>query len=421
MSWRVSLLSVALLVVTVACAQPRPERTPLPDLPDRIEFPAVTTTSTDPVPDDGGCYVVQAVGAVVTTTQAGFDAVEVLEEGDVITSFDGTTIIGRASLIAAVTGRRPGESVVLEFSRDGVAQEATVRLGPDPDDATVGRIGVGLSTAIEGVAVGDLDTAAPAGETHNVVVGNRLLQVDLRDGVWFGPGIPAPQSSIVDVDGRIYVADPGGLPLLASVDGGGPIPVPTDGRPLLRALSNMGTRLLLSVQDGAGFRIIAVDVGAEAPAWSWAPVDALGTVAEPLIAFASPTGEYAVVSLTQDDTRVATLFDVGGRMIAGFGTGRELVPTAGVFAGWFDATHVAYITATASTVSVSTLDVTDLTSSVIAELAADEELRQVWAAGDGRHIATVSQPDTILHDVESETNHLLSRNCELGFIGGPSL
>jgi PDZ domain len=420
MSRRVSLLLIALFVLVAACAQARPARTPLPTLPDDIEFLAITTTTADPIPNDGSCYLVQAVGATVTSTLEGYDAAAVLHAGDVITSFDGIPVTGPAALILAVSAHSPGDTVRLEYTRDGSARSTDIVLGAASDDAAAAHIGVGIDTAISGAALDELDEAPVPIGAHYAIVGTSLLRVLLGDGIWFPTGIAAPSSSIVDVAGGLFVADPAGLPILASIDAGTSIPIPIEGHALSRALTSMQDRVLISVHDGPAYRILAIDQGASSPAWTWRVADGLGATAEPLLGYESPLGDLAILTLEQAGSRYS-LLDSAGEVVAGFGSAQELIPVGGAFAGWFDATHIAYVTSAASGISLSTIDVALFTSTVVANIDSDEELRQAWSAADGRHVATVGETDTTLYDLTSNTRHLLARNCEIGFIGGSSL
>ncbi len=55
-----------------------------------LVFPTVASTNSDPVPDDGTCYLVESTGSYESSIQPGYDAGNVLQPGDVITGLDAT-------------------------------------------------------------------------------------------------------------------------------------------------------------------------------------------------------------------------------------------------------------------------------------------------------------------------------------------
>ncbi len=75
-------------------------------------------------------------GATVAEVVQGSPAAEAgLTEGDVITELDGETIAGTEDLIAAIAGRKPGESVTVEVERDSKSSSLKVTLGTQPAES----------------------------------------------------------------------------------------------------------------------------------------------------------------------------------------------------------------------------------------------------------------------------------------------
>jgi len=78
-----------------------------------------------------GIAVVQAVdsgeaGVTVGQVEAGSGAAAA---GDIIIALDGAPINSYASLVDAIGGKQPGETVTVTIVRDGQKQEAEVTLG----------------------------------------------------------------------------------------------------------------------------------------------------------------------------------------------------------------------------------------------------------------------------------------------------
>lgn len=72
-------------------------------------------------------------GAQVVQVEAGSPGAEAgLQEGDVVTSIDGTPIDSSAELVAAIRSREPGTEITLGVSRQGQDAEVTVTLGEAP-------------------------------------------------------------------------------------------------------------------------------------------------------------------------------------------------------------------------------------------------------------------------------------------------
>jgi S1-C subfamily serine protease len=73
-------------------------------------------------------------GAIVSEVQAGSPAAKLgLQVGDVVTSVDGVEINGQAGLIAAIRDSAPGDTVTVDYSRDGKALSGKATLVARPD------------------------------------------------------------------------------------------------------------------------------------------------------------------------------------------------------------------------------------------------------------------------------------------------
>jgi serine protease Do len=59
-----------------------------------------------------------------------------LRAGDVIVSVDGQPLTDSRQLVSMISNKRPGDTVEIEYNRDGDTREATIRLGRRPGDET---------------------------------------------------------------------------------------------------------------------------------------------------------------------------------------------------------------------------------------------------------------------------------------------
>jgi putative serine protease PepD len=72
-------------------------------------------------------------GAELMQVESGSPAaVAGLEVGDVVVAFDGAQVSSAIDLVAAVTPREPGETVVLTVVRDDQSSEVELTLGESP-------------------------------------------------------------------------------------------------------------------------------------------------------------------------------------------------------------------------------------------------------------------------------------------------
>ena len=90
-------------------------------------------------------YTVPGLPQVASLTEGGA-AEGVLEVGDLITSVDGTAVDSSAEAVELVGQHAPGDEVDLTIRRGDDTQDVKLTTKPDPQDASVPRIGVGLGT-----------------------------------------------------------------------------------------------------------------------------------------------------------------------------------------------------------------------------------------------------------------------------------
>src|SRR5690606_5615348 len=73
----------------------------------------------------------------------------VLAPGDIIASVDGTEIAEPADLTELITAQPVGTTVEVEYLRDGEPATAKLTTAPDPEDASVSRIGVMITAEVD--------------------------------------------------------------------------------------------------------------------------------------------------------------------------------------------------------------------------------------------------------------------------------
>lgn len=76
-------------------------------------------------------------GAYITGVYAGTGAAEAgLEEGDIVTAFDGEAVTSASDLMIDVRSKNPGDKVTLTVDRDGETKDVEVTLGSDGSEGT---------------------------------------------------------------------------------------------------------------------------------------------------------------------------------------------------------------------------------------------------------------------------------------------
>lgn len=99
-----------------------------------------------------------------------------LAVGDVITALDGSSVVTRSQLVDAIVSHKPGDTVRLDYARDGVRRSASVTLAGNPADESVAFLGVAsMSTGY--VRQGAADAAGWAVRDSVSSVGNSVKGV----------------------------------------------------------------------------------------------------------------------------------------------------------------------------------------------------------------------------------------------------
>ena len=76
-------------------------------------------------------------GAYISAVSSGSGAAEAgLEEGDIVTKFDGNAVDSASDLMLDVRSKSPGDKVTLEVNRDGDTKQIEVTLGSDESSQT---------------------------------------------------------------------------------------------------------------------------------------------------------------------------------------------------------------------------------------------------------------------------------------------
>jgi len=94
-------------------------------------------------------YLGYPVRVAVAEVVAGGPADGVLAPGDFITSVDGTEVTEPEDLTELITSQPVGTTVEVEYLRDGEPATAKLTTAPDPEDASVSRIGVMITAEVD--------------------------------------------------------------------------------------------------------------------------------------------------------------------------------------------------------------------------------------------------------------------------------
>src|SRR5690606_17886484 len=94
-------------------------------------------------------YLGYPVRVAVAEVVAGGPADGVLAPGDLITSVDGTAVTEQEDLTELITSQPVGTTGEVEYLRDGEPATAKLTTAPDPEDASVSRIGVMITAEVD--------------------------------------------------------------------------------------------------------------------------------------------------------------------------------------------------------------------------------------------------------------------------------
>ena len=118
-----------------------------------------------------GATATGVVGAAVVVSEDGPMAAAGVEPGPaVITSIDGERVASAEALSDVLDDTRPGQTVGVEFSRDGVREEQAVELGEHPDGH--GLLGILVSPGISGLSVNDFGVRLYPAEQYLGLIGD---------------------------------------------------------------------------------------------------------------------------------------------------------------------------------------------------------------------------------------------------------
>lgn len=113
-------------------------------------------------------------------------AAGVLEEGDVLRSFNGQAIDRPETLQRLVSERPPGERVTMDVVRDGEEESVAVELGEHPDDAGTAFLGIGMSAQPAGDVNVEYNVSGIGGPSAGLILSlaviDKLSPGDLTEG-----------------------------------------------------------------------------------------------------------------------------------------------------------------------------------------------------------------------------------------------
>jgi serine protease Do len=168
----------------------------------RVRYPyiGVSVTSLADVPDELRDSVGKRApkeGALVASVAPGSPAAETgVKQGDVLIRIAGRDVKSAADVIARVSERKIGDTIVIDLVRDGQVRTEKLRVGeyptqPSTDEAT-GRVGVGLQTLTEpiarslgldpklrGAVITEIQPGSPA-ERAGLAAGDVIREIDRK-------------------------------------------------------------------------------------------------------------------------------------------------------------------------------------------------------------------------------------------------
>ncbi|MFT4188135.1 MAG: PDZ domain-containing protein [Aeromicrobium sp.] len=126
-----------------------------PDDETAEESDAVSAAQLASSKDNSAVAALRALGyevpeqVVVSGVDEEGASAEVLQDGDVLRSVDGTPVDAPQEAVDVIGALTPGDEVTLAITRDDAAQQVVVTTRPDEDDPDKPRIGVGLSSSFD--------------------------------------------------------------------------------------------------------------------------------------------------------------------------------------------------------------------------------------------------------------------------------
>lgn len=403
------VLPVLFLILGACAAQP-PERAPLPDIEEVL-------------PEAVGCQVnVGAPTGVRVASVADTGAAEgLLEEGDVITAVNNSPTETRPDLTEVMGQYGPGETIEIDYDRDGAGGSVSVTLADNPDDPSRGMIGITVQTAYETADLEELtETIPPTATTRPIEVGSTLYLFDPLSNQWQSTGVDPPQNTrwVSTSSGFYSVTTNDPVQILDLVTGE---PIDDDGfndwAPQ-RLVGSVGDELLVvvtaEIAEQPGFVNLAVaafDPRSGTTSWVTPVSNEFGI---PVAAYGSPDGSafLAVGADPESGEQLGVaLFDANGTLRT-----QQGLADLGSPMGWHNDTSMAFRTSEAA---ISVHDFVDASTETY-ELP-DSLVGSVTATvGDGQHILVVGNRDLLLQDLtDLDESMPLASNCNIGRTGDP--
>jgi hypothetical protein len=404
--WRFLLLS-AIVLVAAACAQPPPERAPLPRVEDVLE-PAAACTF----------LVGEPSGVLVNDVIDDSAADGLLLVGDVIVAVDAEPTPDSTALLATLADKSPGDAIEIDYLRNDAETTGALTLGADPAQPGRPLMGVMIRTRYQAIPANEVPSdLAPTAATRPVSIGEMIYLLDPLTGGW----AKTDASVEDDVDwiattSSMYLLNEGDLVDMISSE---VIPhdVP-DGWEPLRVIGSIGPDLIIVVSQPAPgssetvrVAISRFDPEAGATVWVEPAIDGFGI---PISALGSPDGETMVVVGVSEDGAQLTGIDLRDGDGAHLDSA-ELI-TLGTPVGWMDDRTLLFRTSneTATRVVAATGSTDDVTlDPAVAGLP-------LFPVGDGHSVLAVDGQSLILDDLDrDEEVRILAENCPIGRIGDP--
>lgn len=400
---------MALVLIFTACAQRPPERTPLPDLESVL-----------PEPPECRLSVGEPRGARVVTVFEGSPAEAALSEGDVLDGVGEIPVADADELVAAVGSHQPGDTVAIDFERDGKVGTIELDLASHPSDEQRPYLGVSVRTAHDTIGPEEADHLVRPGATSRTVeIEGALFVFDPVARTWQHTGLTVPQRQnwVSTTTGFYGARDETPAVLFDLVTGDELQHDGFQGWDPRRIVGSLGDKIILAVTtavpDQPGFINIAIagfDPTVGETLWV-SPV--LAGFGVPVAAYGSADGSALLAVGTDQETGD----EAGVELYDSNGSRRTVGELAelGSPIGWFDDTSIGF----RSDEVVSILDVTTGSTSTLTVPSGLLETR-LLAVGDGKHVIAVEGRALLLDDLTSQGEvGLLAEDCVLGAIGAP--
>lgn len=205
------------------------------------------------------------MSAEIADVVADGPAKDALKPGDQLISINGVAATSTKAVQDTVSAAKPGTDAVVVFTRGGVQQTATIKLGANPDDPTKGRLGVSLTLTPNvpfKVNFNLADIGGPsAGLMFSLAVVDKLTNDQLSGGKFVAG------TGTIDADGK--VGPIGGIQykMIAAHNAGAvTFLVPADNCDEARQHAPSGLRLVkVDTIDTAVSSLEAINSGGSAP------------------------------------------------------------------------------------------------------------------------------------------------------------